>query len=81
MLTPEQIKSLRRSDEVPNGLRKAMELTGLTQVRLAEAVGLTQPYISQLVNGNHPSLPVETAGKLSDFFGCQIEDLFPSRAA
>lgn len=81
MLSAEQLDELRKSSGAPNRLRKAMELGGLTQVRLAEGVGVTQSHISEIVNGNYSRLPMETARNLAGHFGCSLEDLFPSREA
>jgi transcriptional regulator with XRE-family HTH domain len=54
-----------------------MQLAGLTQVQLGEGAGLSQPYISQILAGNTPKLPLVRAQQLAAFFGCAIEDLFP----
>ena len=56
-----------------------MLLQGVTQAGLAASIDLTQPYISAIVNGRYRRLPVETTRRFADFFGCQIEDLFPPR--
>ena len=58
-----------------------MELAGLTQVQLAEAVRSTQPRISAICNGRfaEDGLPVEVARRYADFFGCDIDDLFPAK--
>jgi plasmid maintenance system antidote protein VapI len=58
-----------------------MELLALTQVRVADGIGVTQSHVNKIVNGNYVSLPLETAQRLSDFFGCSTDILFPSRAA
>jgi len=55
-----------------------MELAGLTQVRLAADVSMSQPQISEIVNGNYGRLPLETARSLSHFFGCSVDDMFPT---
>jgi transcriptional regulator with XRE-family HTH domain len=80
MLTPEQLAELRREPtSVCNRLRRAMELTTTTQVQLSQATGITQPYVSAIVNGKTTRLPLATAQSLAAFFGCSIEDLFPRR--
>lgn len=83
MLTPAQLQQLRAADpgEAPNRLGRAMDLAGVTQVQIEEAAGISQPYISAILNGKATKLPVVTARKLAAFFGCAIEDLFPSQAA
>lgn len=82
MLSPEQVDTLKAAEpEGANRVWNAMRLAGITQVQLAAGVGLTQPHISDLANGKYSALPLETARKLSDFFGCAIEDLFPPQPA
>ena len=59
-----------------------MALAGVTQVQLAERIGLTQGYISRIKNGQYTSdLPGETMRAFAACFGCSIEDLFPARVA
>lgn len=58
-----------------------MQLLDLTQTQVADGIGVTQSHVNKIVNGNYVSLPLETAQKLSDFFGCNTDVLFPSRAA
>jgi plasmid maintenance system antidote protein VapI len=81
VLSEHQLAQLRRAPGDPNRLRRAMELVGLTQVQLAEAIGVTQSHVNKIVNGNYVSLPLEMAQRLSDYFGCPTDLLFPSRAA
>jgi transcriptional regulator with XRE-family HTH domain len=79
MLTREQVRRLRAGElKGTNRLGLAMELAGVTQVQLAEQVGMTQPYISAVLNGKAPKFPLPTAHRLAAFFGCAIEDLFPA---
>lgn len=56
-----------------------MQLSGQTQVQVAAGVGLTQPQISAISNGNYTRLPLETAQQLANYFGCTTDDLFPAR--
>jgi len=82
MLTAEHIAELRRSKPSNrNRLVKAMELANVTQVELAEAVGSTQPRISSICNGRfrEDGLALETTRRFAEFFGCDIDDLFPAR--
>ena len=81
MLNTKQLAQLRRAEGSPNRVRAAMGLGDVTQVQVAAAIGVTQPHVSEIVNGNYSSLPLPTAQRLAAFFGCAIEDLFPSRAA
>jgi len=62
-----------------NRVALAIELAGLTQAEVAAAVELTQPYISDVARGRHSTITLDNARKFADFFGCAIEDLFPSR--
>lgn len=80
MLTAEQLTELKREPlTAPNKLRRARELAGLTQVALSEGADISQPYLSAIETGRAVDLPLETVRRLAQFFGCAIEDLFPSR--
>ena len=83
LLTPEQLTALRAvPPEVgANRLRVAMALTEASQGELVEATGFTQPYVSDVLRGRFKDITVGNATKFAEFFGCQIEDLFPSREA
>jgi DNA-binding XRE family transcriptional regulator len=61
-----------------NRLKFAFTLCGVTQRLASEKTGLSPQRISGLVTGNYQSVSVEEASKLARFFGCTIEDLFPS---
>lgn len=77
-LTKPQIRELQRASlDGPNKVRKAMGLAGVTQVQVARAIGITQPHVSEIVNGKYSSLPLDTARDFADFFGCALDDLFP----
>lgn len=80
-LTPEQADALRAVPvgAMPNRLRIALALAKVRQADVVDETGITSPNLSNLVNGKYTNLHVETARKLSDYFGCSIEDLFPSR--
>lgn len=79
-MTPEQIQALRAVPlgEMPNKLRVAFALQGVTQTDAAEQAGLTGSRLSLLVNGKYRTVTVDEAGRLAKFFGCHIEDLFPA---
>lgn len=81
MLTQDQLNALKISPGGPNRVRLAMSLAGVTQVQLAQALGVSQPYISAIVRGSCPRLPLEITRRLAQHFGCSIEDLFPAREA
>ena len=58
-----------------------MALCEASQAELVEATGFTQPYVSDVLRGRFKDITVGNASKFAEFFGCQIEDLFPSREA
>ena len=76
MLTKQQLVVLR-SEPGSNRVAKAMALTGVTQVTVAKALGMTQPYVSDVARGRYRTITVENARKFASYFGCCIEDLFP----
>lgn len=80
-LTSRQVRELATWSARGNRLRKAFEMSGATQQEAQEATGLTQGYISQVVNNRYPTITVDNARKFADFFGCSIEDLFPASEA
>jgi transcriptional regulator with XRE-family HTH domain len=81
-LSDRKLKQLRSTQlgETGNRLATALELSETTQMALAEAIGLTQGYVSNVARGKH-AVTVENAHKFADFFGCAIEDLFPAKQA
>jgi predicted XRE-type DNA-binding protein len=83
MLTRTQLLELRRAKADPNRLRAAMALTTppTTQVQIAKALGCTQPKVSRLVKGQYSSMSLDTSRALARLFGCEVDDLFPSREA
>ena len=44
---------------------------------LAKALGLSQPYVSDVFRRRYRTITVATAQKFAQYFGCCIEDLFP----
>jgi transcriptional regulator with XRE-family HTH domain len=80
-LTHRQLIALRSAPTPASGNRVAlaMKALNLTQAVLAEHIGVTQPYVSAVATGRHSTITVENAVKFAEFFGCQIEDLFPHR--
>lgn len=75
-----QLKSLRKSKSASR-LREARSILGLTQEQLAEAVGVSQSSLSDLERQRYGGVTIDTAHRFAEFFGCSIEDLFPSREA
>lgn len=79
-LTEQQLGALRLApiDTVPNRVGVAMALTGAAQIEIVEFTGFAQPYVSDVRRGRFKNITVGNARKFADFFGCAIEDLFPS---
>lgn len=79
-LTTEQAEALRAVPlgAMPNKLRIALALTKVRQATVSDATGIARPNLSNLVTGDYKTLTVDTARKLADYFGVQIEDLFPA---
>jgi plasmid maintenance system antidote protein VapI len=69
------------TDDIPNRVAAAIRLVGRTQTAVAVEIGMTEPHLSDICRGAQKSVALETAHKLAEYFGCAIEDLFPSRAA
>lgn len=83
MLSRRQIELLKAQE--PSGrnrLAAALEATSprQTQSDLAEAIGVTQAYVSRLCTGSYQDVPLETARAIAEFFGCAVEDLFPAKS-
>ena len=80
-LTQEQLRRVRRSDVGAghNKLKAARLAAGLTQVEMAALIGLPQNKVSDYERGVFLNPSLETVHKFASFFGCAIEDLFPSR--
>lgn len=58
-----------------NGIEVQRKKAGLTQIQLAEAIGVTQANVSIWENGK--SLPTaDKLKKISEILNCSIEDLF-----
>jgi len=78
-------KKLRELRETParesNRVARAIELAEVTQQDIEAATGLPQPYISDVARNRYRTITVDNAHKFADYFGCQIEDLFPAREA
>jgi transcriptional regulator with XRE-family HTH domain len=82
-LTLAQLRRLKQTHVGASGNRvgAALELAEMTQAMLAEAIGVTQPYVSDVIRGRHATITLDNASRFSQFFGCSIEDLFPHKAA
>ena len=58
-------------------MAKAISVARVTLVTVADAVGLPQPYVSDVAHQRYRTITVENARKFADYFGCSIADLFP----
>lgn len=57
-----------------NAILRIRQEKGITQVALANATGLSQPYIHDLENGNRGAKR-ETLVKIADALGCPVSEL------
>jgi len=57
-----------------NRLRKYMKVRKITQIKLAEEIGVTNDYISQIVRGRTPGM--KTAKLLADYFMTTVDEIF-----
>lgn len=80
MLTKDQLQQLRAAPAARR-IALAIELAGLTQAQVAQAIELPQPYISDVARSRYQTITVHNAHKFARLFGCLIEDLFPRKAA
>ncbi|MCY4507476.1 MAG: helix-turn-helix transcriptional regulator [Acidobacteria bacterium] len=80
MLTKRQLARLRAAAVTPgsNRLGLALSLMGVSQGRVAGAVGVPQPYVSDVVRGRYRTITVANARRFARYCGCLIEDLFPA---
>lgn len=79
MLTPKQLKMLRAEPFTgPSKIRLAMKLAGLTQVQVAEVIGISQSQISEDVCGKFYEISLDKSRAYARLFGCTVDDLFPS---
>lgn len=59
---------------ISENIKRRMEETGVSQVKLSEVLGCSQPYVSAIVNGEKiPAL--FAAVKIADTLGCTVDDL------
>lgn len=82
-LTPEQVLALRSVPlgSMPNKVRLARTMLGLSQGDVARELDFNQPLLSQIERGDYGDVMLERSRAIADLFGCSIEDLFPSREA
>jgi transcriptional regulator with XRE-family HTH domain len=79
-MTQKQLKALRSQpvSESGNRIVNACAITGKTQMDCSRATGLTPQYVSDMARGRFRNISIDNARKFAEFFGCHIEDLFPS---
>jgi len=80
-LTARKLRELRESPTEGNRVARAIELAEVTQLDVKDGTGLPQPYISDVARNRYQTITVDNAHKFAEYFGCQIEDLFPVREA
>jgi DNA-binding Xre family transcriptional regulator len=84
-LTDDQLTALRavpvmHASGMQNRLRIALALARARQSDILDAYPeMDAGQVSRIVNGKYASIELETTRKFAEFFGCQIEDLFPAR--
>ena len=76
MLNEQQLAILRSAPST-NRVVKAISVAGVTQVTVADAVGLPQPYVSDIARQGYWTITVENTQKFADYFGCSLADLSP----
>ena len=82
MLTEKQLVRLRAAAAKPgsNRLGVAMALMGVSQGTVATELGVSQPYVSDVVRGRYRTITLANARRFARYCGCRIEDLFPMDA-
>lgn len=75
-----QLRELRTAPVASTGNRLAIafEIDKRSQMDCSRATGFTPQYITDVKTGRFQNISVDNARKFADFFGCQIEDLFPA---
>lgn len=63
-----------------NNIRRIREERGLTQKALAEAAGVSAPFLYDLENGNRNAKP-ETWARIAAALGCTIDELYERKEA
>lgn len=80
VLTNRRLEPLRAASVPPgsNRVGLAISLAGVSQATVGRAVGKPQPYVSDVVRGRYRTITLLNARRLARYFGCGIEDLFPT---
>jgi DNA-binding XRE family transcriptional regulator len=80
MLTKTNIQTLRRLPSGESRIKKAAELSGITQTALARDLGFPTSYVCDVSQRRFRTITVANAFKFARYFNCAIEDLFPDEA-
>ncbi|MBG06625.1 MAG: XRE family transcriptional regulator [Rhodospirillaceae bacterium] len=70
-------KRKHRNRRLGSTVRRLRRNQGMTQVRLAEELGISAPYLN-LIEHNQRSIPAELLVKFADLFGVELRDLLNS---
>jgi transcriptional regulator with XRE-family HTH domain len=81
-LSSRQLKALRETPvgQFGNRIAEATAIAEISQADLSRAVGKPQQYVNDVARGRIRNISIENAHQFAEFFGCQIEDLFPREA-
>ena len=74
---------VRARDRVTNRLRLATVLADVRQIDIERATGISHSQLSRMLNGltgRRGTIQLQLAGRLADYFGCEVRDLFPLSA-
>lgn len=80
-MTPKQLRELRSravQPEIGNRLAAAFDITERTQADCVRETKFTTQYVSDMVRGRFQNISIDNAREFAEWFGCQIEDLFPA---
>jgi len=82
-MTPKQLADLRNRSarKTGNRLAAAFEIVDRSQADCVRATRFTAQYVSDMVRGRFQNISLDNARTFAEYFGCQIEDLFPAREA
>ena len=80
VLTNKQLVRLLAASLSPgsNRVGLALSLAGVSQATVGRAVGMSQPYVSDVVRGRYRTITIVNARRLARYFGCGIEAPFPT---
>lgn len=81
-MTLQQLEKLRAvpASGAGNRLAAAFDITGMAQADCVRQTRFKPQYVSDMVRGRFQNISIDNAHEFAQFFGCLIEDLFPSPA-